>query len=113
MKPGWIIGLVTAFLLLHLVNGVCEMCFVTGDTETIFNGVIEHVSIVTESSNILSTAWAVIMLGWEVLVLLWNMFWFDYAFLMGDWIFLRFIFMAISIGILISLFFAMRGTSSG
>lgn len=113
MRPGWIIGLAMAFILLHLVNGVCEMTFMTGNTESIFNGVIGQTQIVTESSNYLTGAYNVLVLGWEVLKLLWAMFWFDYAFLTGDWIFLRFIFMTISVGLIVSLVLAMRGTSSG
>ena len=112
MRPGWLIGIAIAFILLHLVNGVCEMSFATGETETIFNGLIEQVDVVSESSNVLSGTWNVIVLGWEVLVLIWNMFWFDYAFLTGDWIFLRFIYMAISLGVIFSIFLAMKGTSS-
>jgi hypothetical protein len=105
--------LASTFILLHLVNGVCEMSFATGDTETIFNGVIEQVEIVSESSNVLSGAWNVVVLGSQVFVLFFRMLWFDYAFLTGDWIFLRFLFMAISLGIIVGLFLALRGTSSG
>ena len=88
------------------------MSFATGNTETIFNGVIEGVEVVSESAGFWSTSWSVISLIPDVIVLVFSMLWFDYAFLTGDWIFLRFIFMTISIGMIVSLFLAMRGTSS-
>ena len=89
------------------------MTFVTGDTETVFNGLIEQAGVISESSNIFETGWNTIWLGGEFFVLFFtNLLWFDYAFLSGDWIFLRFLFMSISFGILFSIFLAMRGTSS-
>lgn len=113
MRPGWIIGLAMLFILLHLVNGICEMTFVTGEPELIFDSLINKVQIVSsEDTSWFGKIWAGVGVGWEVLVLLWRMFWFDYAFLTGDWVLLRFIFMSISVGIIVAFFFAVRGTSS-
>ena len=113
MRPGWIIGLTIAFLLLHLVNGICEMTFVTGEPETVFNEVIEQVGVISESSNVGEAIWNSFWLGGQIFVLfVTKLFWFDYAYLQGNWIFLRFIYMAISLGIILGLVLASRGTSS-
>ena len=110
MRPGWIIGLLMAFLLLHLVNGVCEMTFVTGDTETIIQPLLEV--DVGESVGWWEIITTTISYAIAAIRVLWSAMWFDYSFLTGGWIFLRFIYLAISAGIAFGIFLAMRGTSS-
>jgi len=99
--------------LLSIVNGICEMTFATGNPETIFSGVINSVEVIfSEDANIGAKIWEGISFSWEIPILIFRAFWFDYAFLTGDWIYLRFLFMSVSVGVILSIYFAMRGTSS-
>jgi hypothetical protein len=89
------------------------MTFVTGDSETIFSGVINDFEVIFSSdASIGAKIWEAVTIPVDILWLVLRAFWFDYAFLTGDWIYLRFLFMSISVGVIISIVFAMRGTSS-
>ena len=50
--------------------------------------------------------------AWDKIQVLWDMFWWDYAFFTGAWIFLRFFFIAVSVGIILSLVWSLIGRSS-
>lgn len=112
MKTGWLVGLGVLFVLLHIFNGICEMSYVTGDTQTIFGGVMQNVQVISGDYSFLTKAWEAITLPWEVVVLVLKMLWFDYAWLQEGFYVLRIIFWAVSAGVIISLVLAMRGTSS-
>lgn len=113
MRPGWIIALLIIFLLLNIVNGICEMTFVTGEPETIFDAVVYDIEIIFSDANIFTKIWEGFTLPIDVIWLIFRAFWFDYAWLQGEWIYLRFLFMAVSVGVILAIWFAIRGTSSG
>ena len=85
LKPGWIIGLAMAFVLLSIISGICEL------TAPLSASVVSRVDILMNPSLTNITGW---------LGNLWSMMWFDYPFLTGSYSLVRYIFfMPISIGI--------------
>ena len=85
IKPGWIIGLAMAFVLLTIVASICEMTAPLSATAVIRLNTLMNPSF----TNIM---------GW--LGNLWSMLWFDYPFFEGTWSLARYIFfMPVSVGI--------------
>jgi hypothetical protein len=111
MRPGWIIGILMGFLIASIISGICELA-VIGDTETaIFQTLLQP--DMAEISNPLDFVTVYATFGWDFITALWKAFWWDYSFLQGSFIYLRYLLICISCGIIFSIIFAMRGTSSG
>lgn len=84
LKPGWIIGIVMAFVLLSVVASICELAAPLSATA------ISRIDVLMNPSVTNITGW---------LGNLWSMLWFDYPFLTGTWSLTRYIFfMPISVG---------------
>lgn len=85
LKPGWIIGLVMAFVVLSVIAGICEL------TAPLSASAVSRVDVLMNPSFTNITGW---------LGNLWSMLWFDYPFFEGTWSLARYIFfMPVSIGI--------------
>lgn len=113
MKPGWLIGIIVAFVLLSFVVGLCENAYVGNDVISKLDILMRpfmQTSIVEGIKAFFGTMFSAEF--WETL---WDIFWWDYPFFTGEWAMARYIFfIPLSIGFLFSLGLAtLRGVSSG
>lgn len=99
-------------LLLNIVNGICEMSWVTGEAESKLYQLLA-MPVAEETSFLgIGASTSYFTIAWDKIQVLWGMFWFDYAFFTGPWVYLRFFFIAIGAGIIISLVWSLIGRSS-
>lgn len=78
---------------------------------TIISGVLDKFQVM-EFNNPVSVAWAVLTGIGAILKAIFDVLTWNYSFFVGYWVWIRFLMMTISFGIIISLLFAIRGTSS-
>jgi len=84
-SPKWLIGILTAFVLLTLLNGILEGVYLGEGTVTRLQTLMSLPTSLAWFSN------------------LWGVLWFDYSFFHGGWIILKYaLFWPISLGLLIS-----------
>lgn len=67
----------------------------------------------SEMTNPVSFVVGVFNVVWDYLGVLWNMLWWDYAMFTGVWSIFKYFGWCISLGVIVSLVLAIRGTSSG
>jgi hypothetical protein len=67
----------------------------------------------SEMTNPISFVVGVFNIVWDYLGIIWNMLWWNYSFFTGVWSIFRYVGWCISLGVVISLVLAIRGTSSG
>lgn len=67
----------------------------------------------SEMTNPISFVVGVFNIIWDYVGILWNMLWWNYAFFVGVWSIFKYVGWCISLGIVVSLVLAIRGTSSG
>ena len=112
MKQSWIIGIIFLFLGLQVISGIGEYT-VFGDEETTFLSTLMTTPNLTESTGIAGDVFAWIGWGGDFIATLWSALWFDYSFFQGQWALVRYIiFIPVSIGFILGIGLAMRGTSS-
>ena len=92
MKTGWLVGILILFIGLQIIMGICEMTY-TMELPTVFSPFIAG-SFENPASYMMNT-----------LSVLWKVFAFDYPFFTGSWMILRFMFMSVSIGVIIMMLF--------
>jgi len=90
MKPGWIIGLLILFIGLQIIMGICEMSYTT-DVPDVFEAFMAGGSWNASRVN-------------DAIMGMWKAFIFDYPFFTGAWMMLRYVFMAVSAGVVIMMF---------
>ena len=90
MKPGWLIGILMLYVGLQVIMGVCEMTY-TDELPTVFGGFLAGGEWSASSIN-------------DALNGMWSALMFDYPFFTGSWILLRYIFLSVSGGVVIILF---------
>ena len=114
MKPGWIIGLASAFVIMQIIAGVCEMGYVGSGEVGLFQQLMQP-NIPDVKIPVIGQIAAFFSITWDYIVVLWNMFWFNYPFFQGTWSIVRYIFFVpVSVGVVVSLVLAtVRGVSSG
>jgi hypothetical protein len=67
----------------------------------------------SEMTNPITFVIGVFNIVWDYLGILWNMLWWNYVMFTGVWAILQYIGWCISLGVVISLVLAIRGTPSG
>ena len=90
MKTGWLIGLLMLFIGLQIIMGICEMNYET-QIPSVF------------SAFLTGGSWDAGRVH-DALIGMWKAFIFDYPFFMGSWIMLRYVFMCVSGGVVIVMF---------
>ena len=110
MKTSWVIGIVFLFVLLSVISGLTESSY-TGD------GVTSRIERLMspdfpETTGFIGTVIGAFGFGWDYISNLWSMLWFDYAQFVGGWSILRYLFMAVSVGMIFSIIMAIRGVGS-
>lgn len=89
MKPGWLIGMFILFIGLQVVSGICEMSY-TGSVSTPFSVFMAGGGFTPSTVHETLTAF------WKVLI-------FDYPFFTDSWMIVRYLFMSVSVGLVIML----------
>jgi len=106
------------FLFLTIISGVMEMTYLTSSDTGVFydlthpemgKGAGSSIPII---GTIISAVTAFFTVAWNFLIALLKMVTFDYAMFQGVWIVVRFFFLCIAIGWIVSLVLAFRGTAS-
>jgi len=113
MKTSWFIGLFTLFITLSILSGIMEMVYLGGSED--HSNVISTLMTaqIDTSTGLLGILWSSIILTKDIIVAIWAALWFDYAFFEGQYQIIRWaFFFPVSIGLIISLLMAIRGTSS-
>jgi len=113
MSSKWIIGLVVLYVVLAIISGMVEMTSPLGVDEV---GRIKTLMspTVPSFSDPLGAIFAYITFTWDYITNLWGIFWFDYAFFTGGWVYVRYLlFIPVSIGVIVSLVISVVRGSSG
>lgn len=112
MKTSWLIGIITLYILLQIASGIGELTY-PGSAET--NRLVALMNPdIPVSTNPIGAVVAYITAGWHYIQNLWGCFWFDYSFFQGGWLMAKYaIFWPVSIGVVVSIVFAVfRGVPS-
>ena len=109
MHPKWVIGLGIIFVISVITCMTLETQ--SGEVSIISNAMSSWQGL--EFSNPVQAGWSILMGIGTFLGTVWKIMTWDYAFFTGYWVWFRFLFMAISLGVLFSILLAVRGTSSG
>jgi len=111
MKTSWFIGLLTLWGIFTVISGIIEMNTL-GEAEVgVFQALMQPE--IPEFTNPIGAVFAFVNVAWDYLQNLWSVLWFDYAFFQGQWLYVKYIiFLPISISLVISLVFILRGVGS-
>ena len=122
MRITWLVGLAILWLIGSLISLTLEGSYIGQEAQYDTNGVqIGTVSTLdklmspefSEMTNPISFVVGVFNIVWDYLGIIWNMLWWNYAMFTGVWAIFRYVGWCISLGVVISLVLAIRGTSSG
>lgn len=111
MAVKWLIGLSMAFILLTIGSGVLEQTYLGTAEAGVFWQAISSFQAVSISDPI-TAIWSIMVGAWSMIQALFKMLIWDYAFFIDDYLVFRYLFMSISVGMVVSLLLAIRGTSS-
>lgn len=112
MHPKWLIALGMVFIVCSILSGVLEMSYLGNhETSTLWKAMSAF--DIVDSSNPLSIASGVVVGMWNLIKAAFQILLWDYAFFTGYWLVVKYLFMTISLGIVVALFLSLRGTSSG
>jgi len=116
MKPGWVIGLFTAFVIMQIIAGVCEMTYLGSEQVGVLQQLMQP-EIPDVQIPIIGSVVTFFAVTWNFISTLWTpqVFFWDYPFFQGTWAIVRYaLFIPLSIGLIVSLILAaVRGVSSG
>jgi len=110
MRITWVVGLLLLFLVGTLISITLEGEYIGTDTTNVFYKLMRP--DFGQFTNPLSAIGGFFLLVWDWLQAFWSVFWWDYSFFVGTWAILKYVGWCISIGIVVSLVLAIRGTSS-
>ena len=111
MKTSWFIGIIMLFGIFTVISGIIEMNTMGSDDISILQSLMQPQ--IPEFTNPLGAVFAVVNVAWDYLQVLWDVLWFDYAFFQGQWLYVKYlVFWPISVALVISLVFVLRGVGS-
>lgn len=112
MKTSWLIGMGTIFIVLTVIDGIAGGTFLGGGAGTMWSALSGFQAI--DATNPVAVASGILMSLWQILVAIFQMLTWDFPHIfVGVWSIVRWVLLAISMGIIISLLMALRGVSSG
>lgn len=111
MKTSWLIGMVMLFVVCTITSGISEGTYFGGGAGTIWNAITSFKTV--DISNPLTVTYGVAIAVYEMMTGLFEILTWDYSMFVGVWAVIRWLLFGISVGIVISLLLALRGTSSG
>ncbi len=110
MRTTWIVGITMLFFLGTAISLTLEKQYAgTGIIDTFFTLMRPDFSSFT---NPLTAIGGFFIMMWDWIKALWSVFWWDYSFFVGSWEILKYLGWCVSIGIIVSIVLAIRGTSS-
>lgn len=113
MKSSWIIGIMVLYVALAIISGMVEMTTPLGVDE------VSRIKVLMSPTapaytDPLGAIFAYITFTWDYIANLWGIFWFDYAFFSGGWVYVRYLlFIPVSIGVIVSLVIAVVRGAGG
>jgi len=111
MRAAWIIGLAMAYVILAVISGIPEGTFFGGTgVETLWECITGFQTL--DVTNPVTVGAGVLMNLGKIFVGLFEILSWKFSFFTGVWIVFRMLMFAISLGIIISLLLAIRGTGS-
>ena len=112
MKTSWVIGITMIYVILTVISGISEGTYFGGTgVATIWDAMTSFKTI--DFTNILTAVVDVLVYTGDLFVGLFEIFTWKFSFFVGVWAIFRWIMFSISLGIIVSLLLALRGTSSG
>lgn len=119
MPIKWTVALAMLFLFLTIISGVMEMVYITSSDTGIFHDLTHPEMGKGAGSNLPGIVGDIVggvtgffTAAWDFLLALLKLVTFDYAMFQGAWLVVRFFFLCIAIGWIVSLVLAFRGTAS-
>lgn len=121
MRAGWLVGLAILWIIGTLISVTLEATYIGQELQYTETGeVVGTVSTLDklmnpefdEFTNPLTFVVGVFNIVWDYIGVLWNMLWWNYVFFTGVWSIFKYIGWCISLGLIMSLVLAIRGTSS-
>lgn len=112
MRTAWIIGMAMLYVILSVVSGIDEGTWFGGTgVETLWSGFTTLQ--VVDFTNPITVVGGVLVALKDLMVGLFEILTWKFSFFVGPFMIFRFILSSISLGIMVSLLLALRGTSSG
>jgi len=112
MRTAWIIGLAMGYVLLTVISGIDEGTYFGGTgVETLWSG-FKSVQVV-DFTNPLNTVSGIIVALKNLMIGLFEIMTWKFSFFTGAFLIVRYILSAISLGVVVSIIMALRGTASG
>ncbi len=112
MKSGWFIGFLMLFVICSIISGIAEQTVIGAGEMTKMQTLMTMPN--TTSLSTIGAVFAYIDYSKDVIAVLWDMFWWNYSFLQGEWLYAKYLlFMPISIGMALTFVLAIRGTGGG
>lgn len=121
MRATWVVGLAMLWLIGTLISLTLESTYIGQELQyTEAGAVVGTVSTLDklmnpefqEFTNPLTFIVGIFNIVWDYLGVLWNMLWWNYVFFTGVWSIFKYIGWCISLGVVLMLVLAIRGTSS-
>jgi len=111
MKTSWLIGMVMLYVMLTVVSGISEGTYFGGTgIATVWSAMHSFQTI--EVTNVFTAIVDIIVNIKDLFIGLFEILTWKFSFFTGVWLIFRWLFTAISVGIVVSLLLALRGTSS-
>ena len=112
MHPKWIIFFITSFVLMTVLSGIIEMSYFGVSEQGTLQSILNEFSKLAFNNPVVGLA-SILIGFWNVLRLLFIALIWDYSFFTGQWQIVKYaFFFPISIGFVVSVIFAVRGTSA-
>jgi len=112
MRTAWIVGFAMLYVILTVISGIDEGTYFGGTgVDTIWSGFTTFQ--VVDFTNPLTAVFGVLVALKDLLIGMFEILTWKFSFFAGPFIIFRFILGAISLGVMVSLLLALRGTSSG
>lgn len=121
MRSTWLVGLAILWLIGTIISMTLEATYIGQEVQYTESGeVVGTVSTLDklmnpefdEFTNPFTFIVGVFNIVWDYIGVLWNMLWWNYTFFTGVWSIFKYIGWCISLGLIMSLVLAIRGTSS-
>lgn len=113
MKTGWIVGIVTAWVILFIFNLVCDQAWFNGSTLSTLNQLM-HPSFPASSIPVVGVIVGAITAVWNFVQALFIVLFLRFDFWSGEYLILWYIFcLPVGIGVVVSIVFSVfRGVPS-
>ena len=110
MKTSWLVGMVMLFVFCTIQSGISEETYFGGGAGTIWKAITSFQTI--DIANPLSVTFGVGIAVYDFFKGLYQILTWDFSMFQGVWAIFRWVFMGISVGMIVSLLLALRGTTS-